>query len=145
MNHRRRHTAHKPARKMPVWFAVLSMMLQIVFSAEHASASAAATALGGPVGMPVGFLQICTAEGLVRVRMPMDGGLPDPQGAGGGEACAICGVAAVSGATEAPLPLAPAVPHYYAPPVYETCIQPAPARPRLAPAHKPRAPPLTQI
>ncbi|PLX45898.1 MAG: hypothetical protein C0605_00235 [Hyphomicrobiales bacterium] len=135
--------ARRKSGRLPVWFALLSMFLQVVFSAEHASASAAATAMGGSAGLPVGFLQICTAEGLVRLSPPGDN--ESGSGAKGGEACAICGVAAVSGAAEIPLPVLPAALTDYVHLIFVPA--PAAAVQWAAPpaAYSSRAPPVRQI
>ena len=84
--------------------SLFAMLFQILFAVEHASAMAVAAAQGGADGAPLGFLDICTARGLLRIPAPA-GTSNDEQPAprsGGGESCAVCGTAAVSGATHAP-------------------------------------------
>ncbi len=79
------------------------MALQVIFAAEHASATAVAGALGGPTGTPLGFLQICTADGIAPLGETDDDG---PAHDRGDESCVICGTAAVAGAIEALAPIA---------------------------------------
>lgn len=85
--------------------ALFAMLFQILFAMEHASAMAVAAAKGGADGTPMGFLDICTARGLLRIPAPVGTGLdeqPAPRSSGG-ENCAVCGSAAVSGATDTPV------------------------------------------
>jgi len=84
--------------------ALLAMLFQTLFAMEHASAMAVASAKGGADGTPLGFLEICTASGLLRIPVPVGTGLdqqPAPRSSGG-ETCAICGTAAVSGSSDTP-------------------------------------------
>ncbi|PLX39031.1 MAG: hypothetical protein C0606_00340 [Hyphomicrobiales bacterium] len=73
------------------------MLLQVVFAAEHASAMAVAAGIGGPTGTPIGFLQICTADGIVSLDGDNDRHAPDDDNA----PCVLCASAAVSGALDA--------------------------------------------
>lgn len=78
-----------------VALAVFIMSLQVTFTAAHLSAMSVAAAIGGPTGERLGFLQICTAEGLRTA--PLDPSTPHSHGEGSEISCAICGSAAVNG------------------------------------------------
>lgn len=87
--------------KTSALMALFAMLFQILFAMEHASAMAVAAAKGGADGTPMGFLEICTAKGFLRIPAPVGSGLdeqPAPRSSSG-ESCAVCGTAAVSGAS----------------------------------------------
>ncbi|PLX38270.1 MAG: hypothetical protein C0606_08630 [Hyphomicrobiales bacterium] len=85
--------------------AVFAMLLQAVFAAEHISAMSVASARGAADGLPLGFLELCTARGftpLTRTGQP-GSDLPAPTSPGGsGKTCVLCGSASVAGAVAAP-------------------------------------------
>jgi hypothetical protein len=83
---------------------LLAMLLQVLFAAEHASAMAAAVARGGPDGKPMGLLDICTAQGLLRLPAPAgaDGKAGAPASNPGGATCAVCVTAATAGNGDVP-------------------------------------------
>lgn len=84
--------------------ALLAMLLQVLFAAEHASAMAAAIAKGGSDGKPLGFLDICTAQGLLRIPAPTgDAGNTEAPATNNGAGCAVCATAAATGAADMPL------------------------------------------
>ncbi|MCW2307929.1 DUF2946 family protein [Rhodobium gokarnense] len=86
---------------MSAWLALWAMLLQAAFAAEHASAMAVAAAIGGPDGTSLGFLQICTADGIVTIGAD---GKPIPR-SNDGTSCLLCGIAAVGGAVAAVAPV----------------------------------------
>jgi hypothetical protein len=86
--------------------ALLAMLAQAVFAMEHVSAMAVAAARGGSDGSPLGILEICTAQGLLRIRAPLDEGSQkqSPPGRNGaGESCVLCSSASITGAAGVPL------------------------------------------
>lgn len=99
---RREATGFRRARHGVVaWLALFAMVLQALFAAEHVSAMAVSSAIGGPTGDPLGFLQICTANGVANLD-DEDDGPQTPRG--NGEPCVLCGSAAVSSAVQATMP-----------------------------------------
>lgn len=84
---------------------LLAMLLQVLLAAEHASAMAVAVAKGGPDGRPMGFLDICTAQGLLRLPVPagIGGKAAPPVSHSGGAACAVCATAAATGNADVPI------------------------------------------
>ena len=95
------------------WLAVLAMVLQSLFFAEHLSASALQDLGGLGPGARAGFLQLCTGEGGALYD-PVSGRVLDTKTAGHGS-CAICTSAAVCAfATPAPPLLVPPVPQFLA-------------------------------
>jgi hypothetical protein len=87
--------------------ALAAMLLQLLFAAEHASAMAAAAARGGSDGTPLGFLEICTAQGLITIPAPPGTAPSDPaQNSSGGKSCSVCGTAAATGAASTPTAIA---------------------------------------
>jgi len=95
-----------------VRLSLFAMLLQFLFTLDHVSAMAVAAARGGPDGSPLGLLQICTAQGLIRIPAPNGVGpdgrpLPPASHNGGADVCVLCGTAAVSGSSGAPLFIIP--------------------------------------
>ncbi len=86
--------------RVPLWLGLLAMAMQLLFAAEHASALAVSAARGGGDGTPLGFLQICTAEGLVDIAP--GSGQPSPDGSRNAASCVVCGTSCVTGAMAAP-------------------------------------------
>ncbi len=81
--------------------ALFAMLLQVLFTAEHYSALAAA--ITGQSGNSGGFLQICTPQGLAVIADPgQNGSGEEVPITGSGPACAICGSVATSGAIDLP-------------------------------------------
>lgn len=104
MTHETAYTRRLRRSRTSAFTALAAMLFQLLFAMEHASAMAVAAAKGGADGTPMGFLEICTARGLLRIPAPVGTGLdeqPAPR-TNTGESCAVCGTAAVSGATDAP-------------------------------------------
>jgi hypothetical protein len=82
--------------------ALFAMFWQVLFTAAHLSAMATAAALGGPTGERLGFLQICTAEGLATINLSeVDGDHQPRSSSNGAISCLLCGTAAVDTVTGA--------------------------------------------
>ena len=118
------------------------MVLQALFAAEHVSAMAVSSAIGGPTGDPLGFLQICTANGVANLD-DEDGGPQAPHN--NGEPCVLCGSAAVSSAIQSAMPVIADTP---ATPIANPVLRPAeaPLLQRVAcRAGTTRAPPVSTV
>lgn len=126
------------------WVAVLAMLIQVVFFAEHLGATAVHAIGKVPVGERMGFLELCTGEGIVWLD-PLTGQTSAPGGAPanhGSSDCAVCSSASVC-SFDAPASAAS--------PVLELALVPAPfvvvpaATDFVSPIARPgqiRAPPL---
>ena len=88
-------------RRIRVWLALAAMLAQLFFSTAHLTAMAAT--ISGPVslaGTPagaLGLLEICTANGLLRVSP--DSSLPQPSDSA--DQCPVCASAAMTAFTDA--------------------------------------------
>ena len=91
------------ARWFPRWFALVAMALQFAFFADHIGANAVAGLGAAKPGDRMGFLEICTGEGIVRLS-------PDGTPITDHDTCVICANAAI---------LAFAEPFDVAPPVFD--------------------------
>lgn len=87
-------STHTRPSAVALLLALFAMLLQAMVSAAHLSAEAAAV-VGGPTGERLGFLEICSAEGLRRVSLDPSGRTGQgPEGPH--EVCPVC--ASLSGA-----------------------------------------------
>lgn len=109
----------RPARPLPQALpaalaralALVAMLLQVVFLAEHLGASAAHDPGRAGAAERLGFLQICTGEGVALFDPASGRVVPGPGGADHG-GCAICASASIcsfatpgAAVTAAPQPL----------------------------------------
>ncbi len=79
---------------------LLAILLHLLLTTAHVSAEAEAVAIGGPNGQPLGFLQICTAEGLRSIPLSGEAGEGSPADHGAMERCPVCGAPAVNAALD---------------------------------------------
>lgn len=125
--------------------AMVAMLLQVAFYAEHLGATAVYEMGGTPLGARLGFLEICTGEGIRLVdpatgqTVGQTGGLPTSHSSSD---CAVCSSASVCsfdapGVAQAPILQAALVPAPL-PPLPDR-LAPIPRRDRATPI---RAPPL---
>lgn len=92
-------------KQVSVWVALAAMLAQLFFSTAHMVAMAATVA--GPVVLTdtpagsLGLLEICTANGLLRISP--NGTVPDTDknSSRSGETCAVCASAAIGSFTDA--------------------------------------------
>lgn len=88
--------------------ALFAMLFQTLFAMEHVSALAAAAARGNADGGPAGFMEICTARGILRIAIPAspatqeERNWPQLPRSGSNIDCAVCGTAAIAGASAVP-------------------------------------------
>lgn len=126
------------------WVAVLAMVFQVAFFADHLGATAVYAMGKVPVGERMGFLELCTGEGIVWLdpltgQTSAQGSAPVSQTPSD---CAVCSSASVCG-FDAPASAAS--------PILQTALVPAPfvavpdASEVVSPIARPgqiRAPPL---
>lgn len=122
---------HRRAASLRRWLAVtllalFAMAMQVTASAEHLGASAA-RALSGAEGARLGFLQICTGEGIVEIPGPAG---PDDHHAS--VTCVVCSFAAGSQTGDG-WAVAPALPASSPPDTVLAALS-APAAPRAGAA-----------
>lgn len=92
-------------KRYPVWMALAAMLAQLFFSTAHMAALAATVA--GPItltGTPTGsfgLLEICTADGLLRISP--EGAPPqnNKHSANPAEQCPVCASSAIGAFTDA--------------------------------------------
>lgn len=125
--------------------AMVAMLLQVAFYAEHLGATAAYELGGAPIGAKLGFLEICTGEG-VKLLDPATGQVVGQSGSTpaphSNSDCAVCSSASVCsfdapGAAQAPILQAALVPTPLPPLPHR--LAPIPRRDRSTPI---RAPPV---
>lgn len=97
-----------PAR----WLALVAMLVQVLFFAEHLGASAVHGLGQFAPGARLGFLQICTGEGIALFdpasgRIVVQAGQAPPTAPGHGD-CAVCASAGVCSFASPQAALAPA-------------------------------------
>jgi hypothetical protein len=115
--------------------AVMAMLVQVVFSAEHNGAVAAKSLGGFAPEARFGFIEICTGNGVARI-------LPDGSGPVQGSDCPICSNASVFGFSQPETLDAPALPLLVLSADLQPCT-PASLTSAPFPGTKPiRAPPL---
>lgn len=84
--------------RLLAWLAVWLSLVQVLGASEHLSAMAA-TAAGVPGDGPLGFLNICTAQGLATIHVGETGGNPDGTVS---HACALCSMDCAAGSAIVP-------------------------------------------
>ncbi len=98
-------TAVKPGH-LARTVAMFAMLLQVLFFAEHAGASAVRAMGHAAPGEKIGFLEICTGEGIVLIPVgsvpssttgPAQGQSHGPSGSSSSSSCAVCVSASACG------------------------------------------------
>jgi hypothetical protein len=84
--------------RLLVWLAVWLSLVQVLGASEHLSAMAA-TAAGASGDGPLGFLNICTAQGLATIPAGETGNTPDGTVS---HACALCSMDCAAGSAIVP-------------------------------------------
>ncbi len=118
------------------WLALVAMAVQFAFFADHIGANAVAGIGAANPGERMGFLEICTGDGIVHLS-------PDGTPVAAPDGCVICTNASI---------LAFAAPFDWAPPVFDVVeiarlphvrVLQAPAAARFPGAKPIRAPPVS--
>ncbi len=79
---------HRVARRVSGWVALVAMALQFLFFADHIGANAVAGVGAATPGDRMGFLEICTGDGIVLMS-------PDGTPIAAPDGCVICTNAAI--------------------------------------------------